>query len=237
MDISKLSHDKAKVSSALLYKEQAIIAKAAVKIMIPSRYFDVGIAITDPETYTMAVFAIIVEDKFFSCALATTLMKLTPTDRYEIMVEEEAYTIFEFDKGAVITPNRNLIVRDTLIYDAWESYISKTKWPWYVTDENVSIIFEDARKWTGVQLGGNPAIVQMIFSTIIRTKGNLNLKYRHALIDNPTAKAEPVDLRSIIYGPSNTFSRLNGPYAREGLPTALVNQSERSEPFEELIRR
>lgn len=237
MDISKLSHDKAKVSSAWMYKDQAIVAKAALKIMIPSRYFDAGLAIVDPETYTLAVFAIIVEDKYFACSLATSLMKLMPTDRYEVMVDEEAYTIFEFDKGAVVTPNRNLVVRDTLIYDGWEMFISKTKWPWYVTDENVSIIFEDARKWTGVKLGSTPAIVQMIFSTIIRTKGNLNQKYRHALVDNPMAQMEPVDLRSIIYGPSNTFSRLNGPYAKEGLPTALVNQSERSEPFEELFRR
>lgn len=237
MDISTLSHDKAKVSSALMYKEQAIVAKAAVKIMIPSRYFDVGLAITEPEVFSLAVFAIIVEDKYFCTSLAISMMRLTPTDRYEVMIGEEAYTIFEFDKGAVITPNRNLVVRDTLIYNAWEMFISQCQFPWYVTEENASVIFEDSKKWTGVRLGANPAIVQMILSSIMRTKGKLSQQYRHGLIEDPKAEAEGVALRSIIYGPSNTFSRLNGPYFKEGLPTALVTQSERSEPFEELFRR
>lgn len=237
MDISKLSHDKAKVSSSLVYKDQAIVAKADCKIMIPSRYFEVGLATLEPEVYTLGIFAIIVEDRYYARSLAISMMRLTPTQHYEVMVEDEAYTVFEFDKGSVITPNRNLVMRDTLVYTAWELLVSQCRWPWFIDETTASIPFETARKFTGVKLGNNAAIAQMVFSTIIRTKGNLNLQYRHALIDDPKAQAEGVALRSIIYGPSNTFSRLNGPYFKEGLPTALVNQSERSEPIEELFRR
>lgn len=237
MDISKLSKDKAKVSSALIHKDQTIVAKVACKIMFPSRYFDVGLAVSDPDLFSLAIFAIIVEDKFYSLSFASSMMRLTPTNRYEVMLDEEAYTVLEFDKGSVVTPNRNLVQRDTMIYDIWELFISQGRLPWYLTEETLSTVFEAARKWTGVKLGANPAIVQMIIATVMRVKGNLSKQYRHELIDNPKAQAESVPLRSIIYGPSNTFSRLNGPYFAEGLPTALVNKSERTEPLEEMIRR
>lgn len=237
MDISKLSHDKAKVSSALVYKDQAIVAKSACKIMIPSSYFDSGLAVFDPEVFSLAVFAIIVEDRYYSFSMVTSMMRLTPTDRYEIMVGDDAYTIFEFDKGATITPNRQLVMRDTLIYNTWQLFINQASRPWFITEEHISELFEEAKKWTGVQLGGNPAILQTVIATTTRNAANLDQQYRHALIEEPAAASEAVPLRSIIFGPSNTLSRTNGPYFSEGLPTALVNQSDRSEPLEEMIRR
>ncbi len=236
MDISKLSRDAAKVSSAFVYKDKAVIAKQACKIMIPSRYFDAGIAVTDPEVFSLAVFAIIVEDKYYATSFAIAMMRLMPTDRYEVMVDDEAYTIFEFDKGATVTPNRNLVVVDMLIYDPWELLMSQGNVPWFIGEEDLAQVFVEARKWTGVKLGANPAIIQMIVATVMRTKGNLKKQFRHSLIDNPKAQAESVALRSIVHGPSNTFSRINGPYFGEGLPTALVNQADRSEPLEEMIR-
>lgn len=237
MDISKLSHDKVKVSSALMYKDQAIVAKTSLKIMMPSRYFEIGLATLEPEVYTLGVFAFIVEDKYYASSLAISMMRLTPTQHYEVTVDDESYMIFEFEKGSVVCPNRNLVMRDTLIYSAWELFISQARLPWYLNGENTSIMFETAAKFTGVKLGNNAAIVQMVLSTILRDKKNLNVQYRHALIDNPNAESEAVPLRSIIYGPSNTLSRLNGPYFGEGLPTALVNQSTRTEPSEERFRR
>lgn len=237
MDISKLSHDKAKVSSALMYKDQAIIAKTDLKMMIPSRYFEIGLATLEPEVYTLGIFALIVEDKYYSCSLAVSMMRITPTEHYEVMVDDEAYTVFEFDKGSVVTPNRNLVQRDALIHNVWELLISQARWPWFINERNVSIVFEAARKFTGVKLGNNAAIVQMVLSTILRDKKDLSIQYRHVLEKDPKAEAQIVALRSIIYGPSNTFSRLNGPYFGDGLPTALVNQSQRSEPTEELFRK
>ena len=46
-----------------------------------------------------------------------------------------------------------------------------------------------------------------------------------------------IPFRSVTYGATNTTAKLMGAYFDEGLTSALVNPSQRTEKIEELLRR
>ena len=80
---------------------------------------------------------------------------------------------------------------------------------------------------------------QMFAAAITRDSANRAKYYRHTLSDLPSEDRPPtfIPLRSVTYGATNTTAKLMGSYWNDGLTSALVNPSEKTERIEQLLRR
>lgn len=240
MDVSRLKRDPDKVKSNLIVRGNEMVTKVPCKILVPARYMERGLGTLEPEVRTVAIFAIVMEDSYYSVSLAPVMMRLTPIDVNQIFINEEAYMEFEFAKGAVVSPQLNLVVQKEMIYYVYNELTAKGNVPWFMERNDLTMPYENAEKFLGITVGANPSVMQMVHSATTRLANDKATQYRHAVRTPADLKiVEPVNipLRSIIWGPTNTLSRIVGSYFKEGLTTALVNPSERVEPIEDMIRR
>lgn len=239
MDISRLKRDPVKVNSNLIERGDELVTKVPCKILVPARFIERGLGSLEPEVYVAAIFALVMEDSYYGVTLAPSMMRLTPTDVNQITINEEEYIELIFPKGAVVCPQLNLVVRNEMVYYVYNELTSKGNYPWYMDDDDLTMPYENADEFCGVRVGSNHSIMQMVAASCTRVSADKAIQYRHAvktMADISKVVHVNIPLRSIIWGPTNTFARAIGPYFKEGLTTALVNPSERSEPIEEMLR-
>lgn len=238
MDVSKLKRDPAKVHSNLVIRGNELVTKVPCKILVPARYVEQGLGSLEPEVYMVAIYAMVMEDSYYAVSTVPAMKRFTPTDVNTITIDEVEYLELIFPRGAVVCPQLELVVRDIQIYYVYNEFTSKGNTPWFMGENDKTMPYENAEEFCGVYL--SPTIMQMVASSCTRVEADKAVQYRHAVrTPNDLVKFTPVTipLRSIIWGPTNTFARVIGPYFKEGLTTALVNPSERSEPIEEMLRR
>lgn len=240
MDISKLKRDPDRVNANLIVRGDELVTKVPCKVLVPTRYFERGLGTLEPEVYAVAIYALVMEDSYYAVSLAPTMMRFTPTDINHVTIDEVEYTVFSFEKGAVVCPQLNLVVRDEMIYYVYSELTAKGNNPWFMERDDLAMPFENAPKFCGVTVGSNHAIMQMVYSSTTRLGTDRSVQYRHAAKtpqDLKNLRSVTIPLRSIIWGPTNTFARIIGSYFKEGLTTALVNPSDKVEPIEDMLRR
>lgn len=235
MDLSKLRRDPAKVKANLIETPDGqLIAKAPCSIVIPARFAERELATLEPQVYTIGIYALILEDGSYAVSTVPAMMRFTPIDVVPIKFGEEEYLQFLFPKGSVISDELRLRVENTVVYYIYNELIAKGNVPWYLEYEDFGKLFAEAPKFAGVTVGANHAIFEMVISAISRDPKDKTKYWRHADRDGqPTV----VPLRSVIYGPTSTLSRIMGAYFKEGITASLVNPSEKVEDIEDLLRR
>lgn len=241
MDVSQLQRNPDQIKQNLkALGEDKLITKEGCKIYIPQRYQEQNLAKVGSEVYTLAIFAIVVGDKYYGVSKAPSMTRLTPDTIRTVTIGEDEYLELVFEKGSVVMPNTNLVNDDTLLYYIYNEYFAKGKVPWYINYRDLGSLFEHAKDYTGTSLGANHVVTELITAAIARDNNDKTKFYRH-VVDNVRqihSKAPViVPLKSVTYGASNTTAKLIGAYWDEGVTSALVNPSDKTEPIEEILRR
>jgi hypothetical protein len=239
MDISRLKRDPDKVNSNIIVRGNEMVTKVPCKILVPARYIEQGLGVLEPEVYVIAIYAIVMEDSYYAVSSAPSMMRLTPTDINHVTIDDVEYVELIFPKGAVVCPQLNLVMRNEMVYYVYNELTSKGNYGWWCEEDDMTMPFENAEEFCGVRVGSNHAIMQMVASSCTRLASDKSIQFRHAVktpADEQKLKFTIIPLRSIIWGPTNTFARAIGPYFKEGLTTALVNPSTKSETIEETLR-
>ena len=233
MDFSKLRRDKSIVKSTLKEMDDgSITVIQPCKLYLPKRYEEHKLAIVETEMRVLAVFLLVVGD---TCALssAMAMMQIMPTSTTTVDVGGEDYYEFSFDKGAQLTPNRNLVFQDTLCYYVYDEFMAKGRSPAFMGYEDLAKIFETASYHAGFNVAANNTPIEMITAAICRDAKDKTVYYRHSEM---RLECVNVALRNVSLGATNTTARLNGAYFDQGLRSALINPSKTAEPIETLLR-
>jgi hypothetical protein len=239
MDFSKLKRDPKKVHSALDVKGDTIKAKRKVSIVIPERYKEKGLIREGNEVVILGIHAYVVDDQYFGISLTNAMMPITPSSSNLIYIGEEQYMVYSFEAGETVCPNRNLVQTATIPYEIFDELVSKGNTPVYLNYLDLAMLFDSAKRKAGADLSTNHAIMEMINASRARNPKDKAKYYRHTLKSQADFKNGPsmIPLRSVQYGATNTVAKLIGAYWDEGLTSALVNPSERSEQIEEILRK
>lgn len=233
MDFSKLNRDKSIVKTTLKNMDDgSIVVVQPCKVYVPKRYAEHRLAIVETEIRILAVYLLVVGD---NCALSSVMamMQITPTSTTTIDVDGEDYYEFSFDKGAQLTPNRNLVLQDTLCYYVYDEFMAKGRSPAFMEYEDLGRIFQTASYHAGFNIAANNTPIEMITAAICRDAKDKTVYYRHSEMRNACVN---VALRNVSLGATNTTARLNGAYFDQGLRSALINPSKTAEPIESLLR-
>lgn len=241
MDISKLKRDASKVHACLKELEDgSLITTKGCKIYIPSRFTECQLAVVGNETQIVGIFAICVDDQFYGVSIANAMMRIEPTNTTTVDINGEEYYEFSFEAGSTVVSSVGLVKVDTLVYLIYDEFVAKGHVPWYMSYIDLGKLFDTSLHHAGVKLGANHAILELIASVIARDPDDRTKYYRQTVKSMEEVLARPpamIPFRSVTFGATNTTAKLMGAYFDEGITSALVNPSQRSEKIEELLRR
>lgn len=241
MNPSTLTRDAKRVlDSWSTTKDGQMLTAKPCKIIVPARWTEQNLADVGTVTRTMAIFAIVMDDKYYAVSNAAAMMRLTPTETNTIKVGSDDYLEFFFEAGSVVCPNINLVKDDTLPYRMYNEFFAKGRVPWYISYEDLGRIYESAPYHANLQVGANHAVPELMAAAICRSEKDVTRYYRHVvegeqdLVMNPPVT---IPLKDVSLGATNTTARLMGSYFNDGLVSSLVNPSDRVEPIENLLRQ
>lgn len=240
MNIRDLERNPQKVHEALFETESGqLVAKKQCRIYIPARWADRKLAKIANEIRIMAIFALVVEDKYYTVYTINSMAQVTPTSTALLKVSGDETYQFTFEPGAVIMPNMNLVKNDIITYYIYDEIIAKGNVPWYMSYSDLGKLFATSAKHAGISLGSSNIPIELIVASISRQSKDRTKYYRHLItsikeeLENPPAF---IPFRSIIYGPTNTTAKLMGAYFEEGILSSLNNPATKREGVEDLLR-
>lgn len=241
MDISQLVRDAKYVHACLQeFPDGSLIALKPCKIYIPARFEVIGLADIGIETQILGLAAIVFEDKYYGVLNVNAMVRINPARIERIKIDNIEYLEFHFNKGGVITPNLNLFVQDSILFDIYDEIISAAKVPWYMSYSDLGNLFSTAQEHAGASIGKNPEVIEIVIAKIARQSQDRSLPY--ALLSTEPEKlfkTKPtyVPLRSVIFSATNTTTKLAGSYMQHGVISAIVRPTEEVERIEAILRK
>lgn len=239
MDPKTLKRDVEAVLKTIVISDKVMLTKTGCSIYIPVRYTSRKLATIGLTVESLGFFAIVVGD-VYAVSKACAMMPFTPSTLNTVTIGDIDCYELQFDKGAVICPNIDLVVKDSIPYYINDEFVSKGRVPWWHDEVDQAKLFVTSGYHTGVNIGPSNVIMEMIVSSTIRLASDRSVYYRHAvesLYDLNRPESSVVPLRSPIYGATNTVARLLGSYFDDNLTSSLGNPSERVEGFETIVRQ
>lgn len=239
MDPRQLTRNAEAVLKTIVVDKKVMMTKTGCTIYIPARYVARKLATIGLTVETLGFFAIVV-DGHYAVSKACASMPFTPSTSSIVTMGDADYYELQFDKGAVICPNVDLVVKDSIAYYINDEFISKGRVPWWHDEEDQAKLFVTSGYHAGVNIGPSNVIMEMIVASTIRLASDRTVYYRHAvnsLYDKDRPASSVVPLRSAIYGATNTVARILGSYFDDNLTSALGNPSEHVEGFETVLRQ
>lgn len=241
MDRSQWARNPGKVHSALSTQpDGSVLAIRDVKVYIPVRFTEKELATVGAEVYTVAIFAMVVDDKYMAVSTVNAMIRLKPSAIATVKFDGDSYLELSFPAGSVVIADTKVLRQDSLPYMIFDELISKGRVPWYINYEDLAKLFDTAESHAGVGFDRVHSILEMFAAAISRDPENRTRFYRHVYDEvngAPVSLPAHIAFRSITHGASNTTSRLMGSYFNEGMTSALVHPSESNEAIEDLLRR
>lgn len=241
MDYRRWTRDASKVHACLHEApDHSVVTSKKLAIYIPERYAEKQLATIASDIYTLGIFAVVVEDRYYAVSNAIAKMRVKPSVISTVKFDGDNYLEFSFEPGSVVIADTELVKDDFLVYKIFDEFISKGRIPWFMNyREDLGHLFASAGYHAGMNLASNHVILDIIAAAVTRVRSDPTTYYRHRLktLDD-LERVEPVNipLRSVSYGATNTTSKLVGSYFGEGLNSALVNPADKVEKIESILR-
>jgi hypothetical protein len=240
MNFHHLVRDANKVKAALTETEDGrLVALKPVKIYIPTRFAERGLASIGIETQICGVYAMTVDDSFYAVSLINAMVPISPTSMIKVLIDEDEYYEFEFEKGSTVIPLLDLLKTDSFVYKIYNEIIAGGHTPWYLSYTDMALIFDTAKEHAGANIGQNHEVTELLVSLVARDAKDRNKHYRttitglHDLVTSPPVF---IPLRSVEFAASNTLNKLAGSYFSRGVVSALVNPTDRLERLDAILQ-
>lgn len=240
MDIKQLTRDAGFIQSVLEQTaDSKLIAKQPVKIYIPARYDERGLAEIGMQTLILGIFVIVCGDKYAVNNVAA-MVPIEPNSTIKVKIDGQDFYEFSFDKGSTVISSLDLLKNDVLVYKIYKEFIAQGNVPWYINYADMGAIFDTAKKHANTHVGSNKAVTELIISLVTRQSSDLTKYYRTQLTKpEDLIKVPPtfIPLQSVEYAATNTTNKLAGSYFSTGIVSALNSPAEREERIEAILRK
>lgn len=240
MDISKLKRDADYVRSTLkALPDGTTITTTGCKIYIPVDYEAKAMAYLEENVYVLGIYAIVTPDGRYAVSKAITMVMLSPFATNTVTILGKDYYEFEFLANDVVVLKNDVVMKDTLTFNVYDYFIDFGKVPWFLNYVDYITLFEHVQYYTGVKLGDNEAVMELMAAIAARDPKDRTVFFRQSvktMHEAITAAPAYVPFRSVLWGPQTTTAKLMGAYFETGQLSALVNPNTKPEGIEELLR-
>lgn len=231
MDFSKLVRDD-NIADNFVQSGDRTLTKKDCSFLIPFNYLAHRLAKTGEQVFTVAIFAIVVGDRYAPCVACANL-EITPDEINQIKIQGEEYLEFSFVAGQVVIPTRKVLVDSDLAYEINKYFYTYGRVPWFLNYDDVAVCLKMHKEYSGLNISPNNIPFEIVTSKICRDSSNKFLYYRHS----PMKKSPVVvPFKSVLFNATNTTSKLLGSYLSDGFTSSLLSPSESVETVETLLR-
>lgn len=241
MDVSQLKRDAGRVKAGMKQiGKDRIVSETGCRVYIPARYRDNHFAKVANDTRILGIFGIVSPDGHYAVSRCLGMVKTEPSTINLVSIEETEYMEMVYEPGDAVIANMDIVQEADFLYEVYNEFIARGNVPWYMNYYDLGKLFDMAKYYSGVKLGANHVILEMLAATISRDPKDPVKYYRQTVSTQAEVLNKPpkiVKLDSVTYGATNTTAKLIGAYFDEGVTSALVNPSDRVEPIEDLLRR
>lgn len=239
MDIALLERNPGAVHDSLYEDGDRLITKTGCDIYIPKRFDEKKLAHVGEDTSIVAIYAMVIDDKYYSTCVACANMKITPDVTSIVKIQGVDYYKFTFLPGSVITPNLNLVTVSTLVYFIYDEILAKAKVPWFINYFDLGTLFDSAQYHADITLSADNVPLEIAAGIIARDPNNITNHYRVALEGLDTVYTNPPTyspISSVLAHASNLTARLMGNRFEEGITSSLINPVESVNTIETILR-
>lgn len=235
MDISKLVRNPTKVHETLTEKNDQLITKTGCKIYIPATYTSKGLAAISSEVSILGIFALVIDDKFYSVSKSTSMMIIEPDSTETIMIDGAEHLEFHFNPGSVIIRNTMLVRDKKIVNSIMDYFVDYGHSPWFINYIDHAELFKFSKYFNDLKLGQSQAVLDVITAHISRNPSNFEQYYRHGLKVIADAYKQPSFLatRDIANNTTSNLARINGSELQRAIKSTLLAKPERAEPLEQ----
>lgn len=215
---------------------QAIALKPC-QIYIPSRFIDVKLASIAEDVEMVAIYGIVM-DGYYGVSLTNALIKSRPSSTKVEKVDDVEYLVFYYEKGDVVFTDNRVVTMDTLVYYIWSEMVDKGKVPWFVDEQDRTLLLMTAKSHANVSMGASYSLIEMIMATCTRDSVDRTLQWRYVLNKKGgVGKATPVaiGLRNIQFTAETDLARLSGSYPEIGLMSSITRPASSPEGLEKIM--
>lgn len=240
MNFNRLIHDKEKVLACLKETpDDRLVTTKPLKIYIPARFAERGLAQIGVETYIVGIACLVVDDLYYGVTTTNAMWRIEPTSMLKVKIGDESYFEFFFREGSTVLSTLHLVKTDTLVYRIFDELITKAKVPRYLGYAELGKILDSAQKHAGTGVGNNHEITELIVSLIARDPKDRHKYYRSTIKSLRDLETRPpvfIPMRSVQYIASNTMTKIAGSYTKDAIVSSLTELSTRVESVENLLR-
>lgn len=240
MQSKEFTRSKARVDSALKKVGTALIALEPLRVQIPERFAERGLAEIEDISYILGFMTIITEDNHYASSTVTAMIRTEPDRVGKVVVDDVGYIELYYDVGSAVIASTDVVVNDNLPHRVYTEMLGKARIPWYYGYEDIPKMFADTKLYNGVTIGADLALWEYISAQLCRDPDNIRKFYRQRLNakkDTLTLTPHYIPLRNVSVGATNVTAKLGGSYTNDGLTSALTHPSDRAEKIETLLRQ
>jgi len=237
MDVSVLKRDPVAGAKWLKASGDQYVATVDLDVYLPKSWMSGALANAGETITSLAVFAIVVGNKYVSSVSCCNL-NFVPDTTSEIMIDDVPYLELHYEKGSAITTTSESVKNAPILFNIYDEFTAKGKKPWYIDGIDEARMMDTASYHAGATPGANRAILEMMVASRYRMAGDRSKYYKEGFKtqkEYDAAIPDVIPARSVTYGATNTSARLMGSYTSDAMNASLVNPSENLESIEELL--
>jgi len=241
INIDNLKRNPTKIKKCFKKIGKSLITTENIKVIYPEKYESKNLAVVDSTVRLVSIFAILDDNNNYAVNNLPIFINLTPSNIDHVTIDNELYTVLEFEEGSTYTENTELIVNNKFLYDLFNLYYINGKIPWFMNYNDLINLFSKTAKYANSDLGSNPIISEILASIVAKSPTDKSILYREILKNNKkllnSIKPTYVGLMNPFYTFDNTVSRISGSYYSKGLMGALINKEKETTRIEEILRK
>lgn len=216
-----------------------VIAKAKLSIQIPVRFKEIELAQIGATSFVYGLFAILLESGEYAVCNVNAMIELGKAPIEILDVEGEPHYTFRYLPGDVVFVTKELVAQSSLIFKAVDEFFFKGKVPWYVDYDDMGRSLDTAKKHAKTSADVLPSVVEFMAAYIARNTNDRTKFIRETAKDLKGFDKKNlcwVPMRSVFWSAPGTVNKLAGAYFSDGVVSALVNPSEKTEKIERILR-
>lgn len=206
----------------------------SLELRIPLNFKKHGALTIGDVVTTPGVLEMIIDGKYTVGFNLLAFITIEPSDMSQMTYQGVEYLVLKLNNGDKFMTSYRVIQNPHIVYVLWTEWITNGAIAYWVGYDDLLKMFNHVRELTGSGIGVSRSVYEGIIAHIARDRNKLSLQYRLSDMKKPMRL---VALNSVSQAPTGTIARLNGSYFRDaGLTSALRNEIEQQQPFENILR-
>lgn len=237
MDISQMVRDASFCKEALFVRGNSISTKEKLRIYVPEKYASKGLAYVGSTVSVLGIMLITTDDKNYGVTTCTTMVTLTPDVVESVMVEDEYFYRFTFEKGSVVFQDRFPKKDKFKVNPVFDYFYGYGHSPWWMTTLDLADLLAHTSYWNDMSIHNSQVTLDVLASQISRDSKDVKAFARHGFKrpEDSLKPANTVPLRNGSLNRSTRLTMISNTELKKGIRSAMLMEPVREEFLENLF--